>query len=118
MKSRIDMKNYIVGSLIVISAIVFALVIGWQINVNAQVEPTDRYFQKDFCITEKTLFDDVTYTSPQDPLSYDLSDCPTINLTVHRWNELTIGEQNLINARMSALGYEDITADIQQIGVN
>lgn len=80
-------------------------------NVQAQVEPIDRYFQKDFCMVEQTLFDDINYVSGEQ-VSYDSVGCPVSTKIVHRWNELSVINQNLIVARMSNDGYSDVTNQV------
>ncbi len=77
----------------------------------AQVEPTDRFFEKDFCASETTLLDGVNYTNG-DELSYSSSGCPVSMKTIHRWNELGSAQQILITSRLNANGYDDVTAQV------
>lgn len=74
----------------------------------AQTEPQDRIFVKSFCANEDSLLSDIRYTDDTE-LSYDSSGCPESVKVIHRWNELRITDQNVINSRMTVNGYIDKT---------
>lgn len=74
--------------------------------VIAQTPTQDRLFERNFCITEETILDDILYTTGEQ-LSYDSSGCPISVKIIHRWNELSITSQNTIMARMTTNGYID-----------
>lgn len=111
------MKNIIIPlfTIPIIMIVIGVITITAGNTAQAQINNTDKFFTKDYCIVEKTLFEDITYDNPNDQLSYDITACPNTDIIIHRWNELTIAEQNIIIARMTAQGYADVTP-VEQIG--
>ena len=90
----------------------FSLSIPLILYANAQVTPTDRFFQKNFCQSELTLLNGINYTTGEE-LSYDSSGCPVSTKVIHRWNELSTSNQIIITSRMSTIGYADVTNALQ-----
>ena len=82
-------------------------------NAQAQVDPTIRYFAKDFCINEKTMLDGINYQNG-DELSYGSQGCPISQIDIQRWNELSTVSKTIINSRMATNGYSDVTNQVQQ----
>lgn len=103
-KSNPSNLFFIIPSMIAIIPSLILVAIG-------QTEPIDRTFQKDFCQTEDNLLGGIQYTNGND-LSYDSSGCPISTKVIHDWNNISIANQNIINARMTANGYTDVTNTI------
>lgn len=74
------------------------------IFVGAQESSTDKMFTKDFCFSENNLLDDILYPD-SGQLSYDSSGCPTSTKVIHRWNELSVSQKNIVTTRMTTNGY-------------
>lgn len=79
---------------------------------NQNIDTTDKFFKKDFCNSENNLLTDILYTDNSE-LSYDSSGCPISIKIIHKWNELSIVNQNLITSRLNAQGYIDFTSELQ-----
>lgn len=103
---------------IVIAGICGAIIIGFSsyvvIATNAQIEPVDKFFEKDFCQAENTLLDGILYTNGNE-LSYDSSGCPISVKVIHDWDNISTVNQNIIRARMSTNGYSEVvTSALEQ----
>jgi len=83
-------------------------------NSSAQIDPTDRFFAKDFCSAENNMLDGINYITGEE-LSHDVTGCPVSTKIIHRWDKLSTANKVIITSRMSAQGYIDITNSIQQI---
>lgn len=107
-------------NLIALSIVVFAVGIltfsTYQLvnNAQAQVEPTDRYFQKNFCEGEDTILDDIIYSNG-DPIRYSSDGCPISTKVIHRWDELSVVRQTLITTRLATQGYADVTDEVNEL---
>lgn len=98
--------QYITTMIIIFSSLLISSVI--ILSAQAQVDPNDRFFIKSFCANEDTLLSDQRYINGEE-LSYDSTGCPESIKVIHRWNELSIADQNLITNRMTVNGYMDRT---------
>jgi len=94
--------------IIALSPVIAFIIYGGMLIVQAEINPTDRFFQKDFCIAENNLLSDILYLDLTE-LSYDSGGCPVSTIAVHKWGELTIASQNLITNRLALQGYVDVT---------
>lgn len=107
-------------NLVVIIALALTIAIGstfilsLQQNAQAQVDPNDRFFQKDFCQAEQTILDDITYNTGN-PISYDSQGCPISLKVIHGWNDISPTKQILITNRMTTNGYTDVTSTMQAL---
>jgi hypothetical protein len=83
-------------------------------NATAQVNPQDRFFEKNFCETESTVLNGVNYISGSE-ISYSSSGCPVSSIVIHNWNDINTANKSLITARLSANGYSDVTEQVQAL---
>lgn len=97
---------------IIASAVLIGSISGYVSLAIAQTETNDRHFQKDFCANEVNLLSGINYTNGEE-LSYDSTGCPTSIKIIHRWNELSISQKNIITNQLSLNGYVDITEQLQ-----
>lgn len=81
----------------------------------AQTTSIDKVFIKDFCSSEIDLLAGINYTNG-DELSYDSAGCPISVKIIHRWDELSISNQNIITAKLTVEGYneQNITTALNQ----
>ena len=89
----------------------FAIITQMNNPVEAEINPNDRFFAKNFCANENTLLTDVKYTNNEE-LSYDSNGCPVSQKVIHRWNELSQSTQIIVTNRLATNGYVDVTDEI------
>ena len=103
----------ILATLSISLTFLFVVYFGNNSKAQAEINPNDRFFQKDFCNSELTLLNGINYSNGED-LSYDSSGCPVSMKVIHRWSELSTSNQIIINSRMATNGYSDVTNQVQQ----
>lgn len=81
------------------------------VSVYAHSDPDEiRVFGKNFCAGEESILGDRSYTDGHE-LSYDVS-CPSSQIVVHNWDNISTAQQTVILTRMGVAGYSDITEQL------
>lgn len=97
--------------LFMIIPIVAILTTTFTVAVYAHSDPDEiRVFDKNFCAGEESILGDRSYTDGHQ-LSYDVS-CPSSQIVVHNWDNISTAQQTVILTRMGVAGYSDITAQL------
>lgn len=102
------MRTYLMIGIVIVLGIVAGSVTGILYGANAQVEPTNRIFEKDFCESEESILSDILYNDLSQ-LSYDSQGCPVSVKIIRNWDGLSVSSQNLITNRLALNGYIDTT---------
>lgn len=106
-------RNEKIGGTIAIAVFSISMTIALLLpsQAQAQQEPIDKIFQKNFCASEETILDDILYNNGQQ-ISYDSSGCPVSTKVIHDWNNISTARQILITNRLATNGYEEVVQEI------
>src|SRR5574341_509788 len=104
MQSKNIIKDAIlcIGTFFIALAITYPIYIIYSNYANAQVVSISKIFEK----SNNISLDNFTYTDGQ-VISYDRANYTPEQIIIHRWNEISLLNQQAIIAQLTSLGYTE-----------